>query len=160
MAAALRSGQPAERQDTPVALSVLCGTDLISIRRIIQAAERLGPPFLNRIWTATEQSECQPDDGPAGRSPAYWASLAARFAGKEAVAKALGTGIWRDGVNWTDIVISRTQESAPSVRLAGKALAVYRSLGGTSIAISLAHDADLATAFCVILADQELSGLS
>jgi holo-[acyl-carrier protein] synthase len=141
-----------------VALSILCGTDLISIKRVAQAVERLGQPFLNRIWTAAERAECEPEDDMAGKSSAYWASLAARFAAKEAVAKALGTGIWRSGVNWTDIIITRPREAAPTVRLAGEALAVYNRLGGTSIAISLAHDADLATAVCVILANADSPG--
>jgi holo-[acyl-carrier protein] synthase len=141
--------------------AILCGTDLIAITRITEAVRRLGQPFLDRIWTAEEQDECLPAScgtDPASRlkgkeSPLYWESLAARFAAKEAASKALGTGIGREGVRWTNLVVRRPRGAAPSIKLNGAALDVFRRLGGQSIAISLAHDAGLAQAFCVILAD-------
>jgi holo-[acyl-carrier protein] synthase len=136
-------------------LSIRCGTDLIAVRRVAQAVGRLGQPFLDRIWTTSEQAESLPD---GLRTDAGWASLAARFAAKEAVVKALGTGIGSSGIHWTDVVVSRPSGLAPSIQLQGAACDCFRSLGGQSIAVSLAHDAGLAQAFCVILLDPETAG--
>jgi holo-[acyl-carrier protein] synthase len=132
-----------------MALSIRCGTDLIEICRIEKAVCRLGRSFLDRIWTAAEQDESLPD---GRRCEAGWASLAARFAAKEAVVKALGTG-FSGGVRWTDVVISRPAGLAPDIKLCGAALSIYQQIGGRSIAVSLSHDAGLAQAFCVILLD-------
>jgi holo-[acyl-carrier protein] synthase len=128
--------------------TIRCGTDLADIDRIRRAAARLGQPFLDRLFTAGEQADCLPE----GRiKDAAIASLAARFAAKEAVGKALGTGIWQQGVAWTDISVQRQMDGQPSVVLCGAALAAYRRLGGRSIAISLTHEKNLAMAFCVIV---------
>jgi holo-[acyl-carrier protein] synthase len=135
-----------------MALSLRCGTDLIEVKRIGQAVLRLGQPFLDRIWTPGEQADSL---SHGHRTEAGWASLAARFAAKEAVVKALGTGIGSSGVHWTDVVVSRPAGFAPDIRLCGAALDAYRLLGGVSIAVSLSHDAGLAQAFCVILLDQD-----
>jgi holo-[acyl-carrier protein] synthase len=100
--------------------------------------------------------------------------MAARFAAKEAVAKALGTGIGPLGVKWTDIVIRRLSDAggltvsvrdgraepepahpamlqAPQVILNGGALNRYLQIGGLSISVSLSHDGGLAMAYCVLL---------
>ena len=83
--------------------------------------------------------------------PAGMASLAARFAAKEAVAKALGTGIGPQGVCWTDIEIIRQESGQPLVRLKGAAARIFQAAGGLSISISLAHEDRLAMAYCVLL---------
>ncbi|MGC2613310.1 MAG: holo-ACP synthase, partial [Terracidiphilus sp.] len=70
------------------------GIDLVEIARIQQSLERFGPRFLNRVFTSAEQAYCMRKRNAAE-------SLAARFAAKEAAAKALGTGISR-GVNWLE----------------------------------------------------------
>lgn len=132
-----------------------CGTDLVDVDRIYRAIERLGKPFLIRVFTPAELADCL-NDGQLTLAAA--ASLAARFAAKEAVAKALGTGIWRNGVNWTDITIRRSESGAPVAELSGGARKVYDKLGGQSLAISLSHERKLALAFCVLtcrLADQK-----
>jgi holo-[acyl-carrier protein] synthase len=143
-----------------MASSVYCGTDLIEIARISAAVERLGQPFLDKIWTASEQADClkptaagSPNTGGKAGQAQYWASLAARFAAKEAAAKALGTGVGRAGVRWLDLVVTRKPDAAPVIRLHGAALAVFQRLGGRSIALSMTHDAGLAQAVCIILAD-------
>jgi holo-[acyl-carrier protein] synthase len=144
-----------------MASSVYCGTDLIEIARISAAVERLGQPFLDKIWTASEQEDClhrlssarSPKPGSTAGQTQYWASLAARFAAKEAAAKALGTGVGRAGVRWLDLVVTREPDAAPVMQLHGAALAVFQRLGGRSIALSMTHDAGLAQAVCVILAD-------
>ena len=131
-----------------MALSVRCGTDLIKINRISMAVQRHGQLFLDRIWTRQEQADCLPD---GHLTAAGAASLAARFAAKEAAAKALGTGIGQAGVRWTDLAVHRAISGEPAMQLTHAALDAYRGLGGQSISISLSHENDFAMAFCVLL---------
>jgi holo-[acyl-carrier protein] synthase len=137
-------------------MAVYCGTDLIRISRITRAVERLGTRFLQRIYHETELFGCGWPDYPRMNS------LAARFAAKEAVAKALGTGIGPLGIQWTDIrvTVQSTQTDAkisgqPSIQLLGRAADRYNELNGESISISMSHDGDLALAFCVFSTSQE-----
>jgi holo-[acyl-carrier protein] synthase len=114
--------------------------DLIEIARIRSAVERHGAQFLARVYTPAEQVAC------GGRAE----SLAARFAGKEAVAKALGTGIWRHGITWTAIEIGRVAESGePVLQLHGAAAARAMELGIRQWSISLSHDRERAIAVAV-----------
>jgi len=118
------------------------GVDLIEIARIQRVIDQHGERFLRRIYTATERQDCQ------GRAE----SLAARFAAKEAVAKALGTGIWRQEVDWTDIEIVRDPQSgAPQLLLHHAAAAHAQRLGLTEWSVSLSHDRERAIAFVVAL---------
>lgn len=118
------------------------GVDLIEIERIKRAIDQHGPRFLERIYTAAERQDSQQ----------RIESLAARFAAKEAVAKALGTGIWRQGVDWTDIEIVRDPDSgAPSLLLHRAAADQARQLGLTEWSVSLSHDRDHAIAFVVAI---------
>ncbi len=82
-----------------------CGIDLVEIGRIQQSMERFGQRFLNRIYTPAEQAYCLRKRNAAE-------SLAARFAAKEAGAKALGTGI-SHGVNWLEIEVVREPGGSP-----------------------------------------------
>jgi holo-[acyl-carrier protein] synthase len=125
---------------------VRCGTDLTHIHRIEEAVRRQGRRFLDRIFTPTEYQACTNRDETLRLS-----SLAARFAAKEAVAKALGTGIGPGGITWLDIEIIPSSGGAPEVRLHAAAKARFLALQGQSLAISLTHDLDLAQAFCVML---------
>ncbi len=121
-----------------------CGTDLIRISRIARAFERQGERFGSRIYTASELSDCGwPDKTRID-------SLAVRFAAKEAVSKALGSGIGPYGVRWTDIQIVRVKGDAPQIELHGAAARRYRAIKGQSISISMSHDGDIALAFCVL----------
>jgi len=117
------------------------GIDLVDIERVQQALERHGERFLNRVFTATEQADC------AGRVE----SLAARYAAKEAAAKALGTGL--RGFGFTDIEVIRSANGAPLLRLRGPALALAQSQGWHSFSVSLTHTPTQAAAF-VILASE------
>jgi holo-[acyl-carrier protein] synthase len=118
------------------------GVDLIEITRIQTAITRHGERFLARVYTQTEQRECQ----------ARAESLAARFAAKEAVAKALGTGIWRQGIDWTDIEIVRDPHSgAPHLVLYRAAADHARKLALTEWSVSLSHDRERAIAFVVAM---------
>ena len=118
------------------------GVDTIEIERVAASIERHGDRFLSRVYTDTELSVC------GGRAQ----SLAARFAAKEAVAKALGTGIWREGIGWTDIEVDRDLDTgAPILCLHGAAQAQADKLGLTTWSISLSHDRERAIAFVVAM---------
>jgi holo-[acyl-carrier protein] synthase len=118
------------------------GVDMIEIERVAASIERHGDRFLSRVYTEYELSVC---DGRAQ-------SLAARFAAKEAVAKALGTGIWREGIGWTDIEVGRDLDTrAPILNLHGAALSQAEKLGLTTWSISLSHDRERAIAFVVAM---------
>lgn len=132
-------------------MDIRCGIDVIRIDRVRRAVERLGQPFLDRVWTAGEQSYCRTARQPL--SDASCASLAARFAAKEAIAKALGSGIGRDGIRWTDLAICSDPSGQPQAQLSGPARTRFLSLGGTKICLSLTHDGNLAIAQCVLLCE-------
>lgn len=140
-------------QDQNLQPDIRCGTDLVEIERIRKAVDRLGQGFLDRIWTKAEQADCIQisDSQPIDQlTAAAAASLAARFAAKEAVSKALGTGFGRAGIHWTDIAVHRLPGGAPQIILQGAAQTVFDQLGGCHITISLAHERTLAIAFCVL----------
>ena len=113
------------------------GVDIIETERIAQAIERFGPRFLRRVYTEQELAYCN------GRI----SSLAARWAAKEAVAKALGTGI--GDVSWQEIEIVNNAHRCPTVRLYTNAADLAGALGLKSFAISLSHTKEYAVAFVV-----------
>ncbi len=111
------------------------GIDIIEITRIEKAIARWGESFLHRVYTDPELRLYR-------KKPS---SLAARFAGKEAVMKLLGTG--RKGVSWREIEILSDPSGKPSVYLYGKAQNQANGLGLDSLAISLSHSKEYAIAF-------------
>lgn len=113
------------------------GVDIIEIERIRQSVTRWGRRFLDRIYTMEELNYCK------GRIP----NLAGRFAAKEAVMKALGTGIV--GVGWKEIEVVMLKGEAPFLKLHGRALNKAKSLGVRQLAISLSHSKDYAVATVV-----------
>lgn len=116
-----------------------CGIDSIEIERVEEGIERFGEKFLNRFFTAGERLDCQ--DQPH--------RLAARLTGKEAVAKALGTGIGE--VSWREIEIRCDERGRPTLHLHGAAAKVSESLGLTQWDISLTHTRTNASAVAVAL---------
>ena len=114
------------------------GVDIIEISRLAGVFERYGQRFLDRIYTPDEISYCR------GRAP----NLAGRFAAKEAVMKALGTGV--RGVGWKDIEVARHESGAPSILLHGRAKGRAQRLGVHEISVSMSHSRDYAVAFVVI----------
>jgi holo-[acyl-carrier protein] synthase len=114
------------------------GVDLIEIERIARSIERYGERFLRRIYTDREIAYCT-----SKRSSAE--SFAARFAAKEAGAKALGTGISR-GVTWIEFQVVRQPGGRPVLELRGRAAALARELGVKTISLSLTHTGNLAMA--------------
>ncbi len=117
------------------------GLDLIEIERIQGAIERHGARFLNRVFTPLEQAQ-------AGGSAA---SLAARFAAKEAAAKALGCGIGL--VAWLEIEVERLPGGAPSLRLSGAAAQLAQEVGVHTWALSLTHTHSTAAAAVVAMGE-------
>jgi holo-[acyl-carrier protein] synthase len=130
-------------------MRVFCGTDIVHIHRIEKAVIRQGERFLKRVYTAREIALCTSD------GQYRIASLAARFAGKEAIAKALGTGVGPLNISWTDLEILGEDSGAPTALLHDAARERFASLGGVSLAVSLAHELDIAQAFCVILSSSD-----
>ncbi len=93
------------------------GNDLTDIRRIEGTLERFGARFIDRIYTATEQAKAERRK-TVGKL--YAATLAKRFAAKEACAKALGTGL-RQGVFWRDMGVVNQTSGQPTLILTGGA---------------------------------------
>lgn len=114
------------------------GIDLIEIERIAASIERFGNRFLKRIYTPAEIAYCS-----ARKTSAQ--SFAARFAAKEAGAKALGTGISR-GVSWLEIEVLRQPGQRPILVFHGRAGAMAKQLRVRHISLSLTHTAALAMA--------------
>jgi holo-[acyl-carrier protein] synthase len=118
---------------------VAVGIDLVEIDRIQHAVEQYGARFMNKVFTEVEQQTYVPG-GSCER-------LAARFAAKEAVMKALGTG-WACGVTWLDIEVA-TNGGRPYILLHGEAQSVAQRLGIQRMHISLTHTQDTAAAVAV-----------
>ncbi len=121
-----------------------CGIDTIRISRIGDVLKRKGDLFLARVYTPAEQALCE------GKGKGRIASLSARFAGKEAVVKALGTGVGRNNIRFSDIEILADENQRPTITLHDGAEEVFRSKGGVGIEVSLSHDGDQAVAICVM----------
>ena len=113
------------------------GVDLIEIERIRRALER--PSFRERCFTEAERTYCDSKANPAE-------SYAARFAGKEAVGKALGCGVH---FTWREIeIVGRPK---PSVELSGRTAAWAEKVGAGPMDLSMTHSRDLAAAICVVV---------
>ncbi len=126
-------------------MSLTTGVDLIEIERLQGAVARHGDRFLKRVFTQHELAESQ------GKIP----SLAARFAAKEAVAKALGCGI--GPVSWQDIEIRRGHANRPELKLHGAAARLAEELSLQEWSISLSHSRDYAVAFVVAMGRSDQS---
>lgn len=118
------------------------GLDLVKIERIRALAERWRERFLERLYTEAERRYCFERVSP-------YASLAGRFAAKEAILKAMGTG-WSAGISWQDIQVVNDRSGKPVAQVQGRAGALLREAGVTDIHISLSHDADYAIAQVVL----------
>ncbi len=118
-------------------MTLRTGVDLIEIARIEEVVARHGKHYLERIYTSAELEQC-------GKSNE---SLAGRFAAKEAVAKALGTGI--GDVTWKDIEILGDEQHAPTLTLYGVAVQKAKELGLQNWSVSISHSASHAVAIAV-----------
>lgn len=120
-------------------MALSCGVDFIRVDRIEAAVQRFGARFLDRVFTQGEKAHC------GGRA----ASLAARWAAKEAVAKALGCGI--GDVAWQEIEVLSDERGAPSLQLHGAAADLAAARGLHEWSISLSHDDGRAIALVVAM---------
>ena len=118
------------------------GTDLIEVARIAAAFEKFGARFAGRILLPDEIAYCQ-----SHRNPAPF--LAARFAAKEAVSKAFGTGIGSQ-LGWQDMEIRRRESGEPWVLLHAKGKLLFETHGARQLLISLSHTEHYATAVAVL----------
>jgi holo-[acyl-carrier protein] synthase len=118
------------------------GTDLIEIERVQASMDRYGERFLDRVFTVGEIAYCT-----SKRQSAE--SFAARFAAKEAGAKALGTGISR-GVSWKEIEVTREIGQRPMLHFRGRAGELAKGMGVRRVQLSLSHSRKLAMAVVVV----------
>ena len=113
------------------------GVDIIETERVAQSIARFGDRFLKRVYTERELAYCN------GRIN----SLAARWAAKEATAKALGTGIGT--MSWREIEVVSQLNQRPTLQLHGAAADLAAQLGLSGFAVSLSHAKNYAIAFVV-----------
>ncbi|MEM7726680.1 MAG: holo-ACP synthase [Cyanobacteria bacterium P01_A01_bin.45] len=142
------------------------GTDIVYIPRIRKAYERFGDRFLKRVYTNSEQNNCGFDNGMTftkASTQSQYSSivrLAGRWAAKEAVVKAIGTG-W-NGIGYTDVEICRYASGEPSVALHNRAARILaewkeedqqKHLNNESYQwqLSLSHDGDYAIATAILV---------
>lgn len=117
---------------------ISCGIDMCETARIEKMLADHGEAFLSRTFTAEELAYV------TGRARER-EHLAARFAAKEAVMKALGTG-WSAGISWLDVSVGVSESGAPSVSVSGKAAEIAAALGISRFHVSLTHTGDYALA--------------
>ncbi len=125
------------------------GTDICSIKRIEDSYARFGSRFARRILTDSEQEYVFHNSKHSG--PRF----AARFAAKEAMSKALGTG-WR-GIDWKEVEVINKRSGEPSIHLHGRAARLAETLGLEKIEVSLSHEREFATAFVVAYGKEKQS---
>jgi len=121
------------------------GIDVVEVGRIASSIAEFGDRFVDRIFTVSERQYCCDKVKPE-------LHYAARFAAKEAVAKALGTGIGKD-VGWLYMEVVRGDNGEPTMRLSGKALDFCRQHGIIEVKISLTHAQEYAAANAVALVE-------
>lgn len=117
------------------------GTDITECLRIAQLIERHGELFITRVYTEHEIAYCS-------SRKAATQHYAGRWAAKEAVLKALGTG-WRRGISWRDIEVRNLPSGAPSIVLRGGARDVFERLGIERLHISISHSRTNAIAYAI-----------
>jgi len=127
------------------------GTDIVECLRVAKMIERHGELFLTRVFTTHEIEYCT-------ARKAATQHYAGRFAAKEAVLKALGTG-WTRGIHWRDIEVRNEMGGRPRIALAGAARELCAKLGIVEMQISISHCRTHATAFAVAVGrDRSPSG--
>ena len=120
-------------------MAVRVGTDLIEIERVRRSLARYGERFRERCFTEAERAYCESRPNPAE-------SYAGRFAGKEAVGKALGFGVAR-AFAWKEIeIVGRPK---PAVRLSGRLAERAAAIGAAAVDLSMTHSRELAQAVAI-----------
>lgn len=118
------------------------GIDIIEVERIEASYEKFGERFLNRILVAGEMEYCLSHKKPGP-------FLAARFAAKEAVSKAFGTGIGAQ-LSWQDIEVKRKESGEPFVVMHGKGTELMKQRGARIVHLTLSHTEKHATAMAIL----------
>ncbi len=121
------------------------GLDLMDIDRWRQAVARRGERLLARVFTPRERADCARRADP---SPSY----AARFAAKESLFKALGTG-WSEGVSWTDAEVRTGPSGEPRLHVTGAAGERLAAMSATRVHLSLTHSPTTAAAVVILESD-------
>ncbi len=119
------------------------GIDLVDCPRIEEMLKRHSQRFVDRVFTAAEQSYAQSNKDPVEK-------FAGRFAAKEAILKLMGTG-WRGKIAWTDIEVVNNNSGQPEVTLSGEVKKIADKLGIEHISVSITHTANFAIASAVAL---------
>jgi holo-[acyl-carrier protein] synthase len=119
------------------------GTDITECVRIAQMIDKHGEIFLTRVYTQQEIAYCS-------ARKAATQHYAGRWAAKEAVLKAIGTG-WSRGIHWTDIEVVNAVGGKPSIAIGGEAREICDQRGIGSILISISHTRNYAVAFATAL---------
>ncbi len=123
------------------------GTDITECLRIARMIERHGELFINRVYTTEEISYCQSRKQATQHFTGRWAA-------KEAVLKALGTG-WRRGITWRDVEVRNEPSGKPVVAVRGGAKEVVEQLGISQLLISISHCRSHATATAIAVGGRE-----
>jgi len=118
------------------------GVDIIECDRVASLIAEHGERFVRRVFTPAEAAYCRGRRRPGEH-------FAARFAAKEAVLKALGTG-WVSGIAWRNVRVERTEAGKPEVTLVGGAAEVAKALGVERVHLSVSHCAAYAVAQAVV----------
>lgn len=124
-------------------MAILCGVDIIEVDRIKNSIDNLGDSFKNKVFSTGEIEYCEE------KKKAKYQSYAARFAAKEAVSKAFGTG-FGSRLSWREIEIYNDELGKPYVSLNGKAKDLFEEMNGINISLSLSHCKDYAIAYVLI----------
>lgn len=122
------------------------GTDIVECLRIAQIIERHGELFINRVYTDHEIRYCR-------SRKAATQHFAGRWAAKEAVLKAMGTG-WRRGISWRDVEVRNVPSGKPVISLRGGARSVVEQSGIREMLISISHCRSHATAYAVAIGEE------
>jgi holo-[acyl-carrier protein] synthase len=130
--------------------AIRVGADVVAVHQVAESVDRFGARYLERIYTEHELSSC------IGGSPVRAASLAARFAAKEATIKVLRpVGHQPD---WRSLEVRRHSEGWCTMSLSGHAATLADEAGIAELAVSLSHDGDVAAAVVVALCNTEVGG--
>ncbi len=123
------------------------GCDLVEVERFQRVVDRYGDLFLDRVFTPEERAYCEQ------RKAAFRVqSYAARWAAKEAIAKALGTGIGgKKGPDWREIAVRANEAGEPTVFFSGKAIELVKAIKLEDVTLSMSHERKMALATCLLV---------
>lgn len=127
-------------------MEIVCGVDIIEIKRIKKAVEENGERFLSRVFTDSEIDYCEQ------RGAAKYQHYAGRFAAKEALVKTLGVGI-ANGILWAEVEVLKDEHGKPFIELYGQAKAEAEKKGINSFSLSISHCHEYAVANVIAFRD-------